>query len=183
MPDKILQVIPQPAGCDEIGRWLWALAEVRQRTLKLADDCDQQTLDWTSDDGENCIGTLLYHIAIVEMSWLYLDLLRQEFPEDVQYLLPLPVADENRRPSPLIGASLIEHVSRLHATREITVAILREMDAQEWRRLRPPIDGLDYEVTPEWAVFHLIEHEAGHAAQISSLKARSQRHFESHDSK
>ena len=46
------------------------------------------------------------------------------------------------------------------------------MDLAEWRRLRPPVNEQNYETTPEWAVFHLIEHEAGHAFQISSLKAR-----------
>lgn len=28
---------------------------------------------------------------------------------------------------------------------------------------------------PEWAAFHLVEHEAGHAFQISSLRARGTR--------
>ena len=62
MPAKTLQVIPQRARDSEIGRWLWALAEVREKTLSVVGDCDQQALDWPgSDSRENSIGTLLYH--------------------------------------------------------------------------------------------------------------------------
>jgi hypothetical protein len=181
MPDKTLHVIPIQAQHPEIGRWLWALAEVRKRTLALVDDCDQRTLDWTGPDGcENSIGSLLYHIAAVEMYWVFLDILGRNLSEDVKALLPLPGFDENQRITRLTGVSRSEHVDRLHSTRKVANAIFAEMDVKEWRRARAPLDGSEeYEVTPEWAVFHLIEHESGHAAQISSLKARSRRRFAS----
>lgn len=181
MPFKTLQVNPVQAKHAEIGRWLWALEEVRKRTLALADQCDQQTLDWTGADGrENSIGSLLYHIAAVEMYWVFLDVLGRDLPDDVNALLPFPGADENQRLTRLSGISLADHVERLHATRKIALPVFAEMDIEEWHRARPPIDKSDeYEVTPAWAVFHLVEHESGHAGQISSLKARSQRHFAS----
>jgi hypothetical protein len=30
---------------------------------------------------------------------------------------------------------------------------------------------MDYKVTPAWVVYHLLEHEAGHVYQISSIVA------------
>ena len=70
--ERTLAVNAQAAGyVPEIGRWLWAMNEVRRRTLRLVDALDQRVLDWEGPDGrENAIGTLLYHIALVEMSWV-----------------------------------------------------------------------------------------------------------------
>lgn len=45
-------VTPVPAQDPEIGRWLWAMEEVRRRrTLKLVTGLDQRTLDWEGPDG------------------------------------------------------------------------------------------------------------------------------------
>ncbi|QDT40695.1 DinB superfamily protein [Gimesia alba] len=168
-----LKIDPFAASDPEIGCWLWGLEEVRKRTLRLVSDIDQSLLDWRgADGGENSISSLLYHIAIVEMSWLYLDLLQQEFPPEVSEWFPIPMADEAGKVSHVAGMSLADHIQRLKATREIALSMFQKMELEEWRRLRPPVNDQPYETTPEWAVFHLIEHEAGHAFQISSLKAR-----------
>jgi uncharacterized damage-inducible protein DinB len=161
------------ASTPEIGRWLWALEEVRKTTVKSVGGCEQDAIDWCGSDGmENSIGSLLYHLAIVEMSWMYLDVLQQEFPPQVREVLPLPMADDTRRMTRVAGRPLSEHLDRLRSTRDLTLSILRTMDLEEWRRTRSPVDGADYQVTPEWAVFHVIEHEAGHAFQMKSLMAR-----------
>jgi hypothetical protein len=53
---------------------------VRVNTVR-GGNLDQQTLDWQGlDRSENSIGSLLYHIALVEMSWLFMDLLEEELP-------------------------------------------------------------------------------------------------------
>jgi hypothetical protein len=53
---------------------------VRVNTVR-GGNLDQQTLDWQGlDRSENSIGSLLYHIALVEMSWLFMDLLEDELP-------------------------------------------------------------------------------------------------------
>ncbi len=38
------------------------------------------------------IGSLLYHVGLVEMSWLFLDVLCQAFPDDVKADFPLDMA-------------------------------------------------------------------------------------------
>jgi uncharacterized damage-inducible protein DinB len=163
----------------EIGRWLWALQDVRRRyTLRLVRDLDERLVDWAGPDGqENSIGSLLYHIADVEMGWLYGDLKGlPEPPPAVLQLLPLPGREpDGKRLTRVLGVPLAEHVARLNRSREIFLKELEGMSSAEWRRLRPAPPPDDYDVTPEWVVFHLVEHEAGHAFQISSLKARGMR--------
>jgi len=68
-----LQITPLDGYDPEIGRWMWALQDVRRRyTLRLVKDLDERLVDWEGPDGqENAIGSLLYHIALVEMDWLY----------------------------------------------------------------------------------------------------------------
>lgn len=165
----------QPVSCraDEIGRWLYALQQVRQKTRKLIEGASVEMLDWAGpDDDQNSIGTLLYHIAFVELSWIYLDTLQMEFPEHVQTLFPHQGWNDANELTVVRSLSVEDHVARLDASRQITFDLLIDMPLEEWHRPRPPVDGKDYVSTPEWVVFHLIEHEAGHAAQISSLARR-----------
>jgi len=161
----------------EIGNWLWAMQEVRRRTLRLVQALDQRTLDWEGlDERENAIGTLLYHIALVELAWLYEDILLQpELLDPLQSDFPFPMEDAEGRQTPVLGVPVEVHLERLARSRALFLETFKQVSAEEWRRLRYPGD-VDYGVTPEWAVFHLVEHEAGHAFQISSLKARARRH-------
>ena len=63
------EVIPLPDYDPTIGRWLWAIERVRERTLKLADGLPAALLDWQGPDGKwNAIGSLLCHMAEVEIS-------------------------------------------------------------------------------------------------------------------
>lgn len=178
---KQLQILPLDGYEPEIGRWLWALQDVRERyTLRLAKNLDERLLDWEGPDGqENAIGSLLYHIAFVEMGWLYGDVKQMsELPPTVKQDFPFPGRERDRNHLTRVpGVSLADHIGRLNRSREIFLRELKGMSPDGWRRLRRPHDfsKVNYEVTPEWAVFHLIEHEAGHAFQISSLKARGSR--------
>jgi len=170
----VLQLIPLAGFETEIGRWLWALEEVRRQTLDSVMDLDPSTLDWAGAQGnENAIGSLLYHIALVEMSWLFMDIFERELPSEVVSLFPHAMATEGRL-TPVLGISLDAHLDRLRRSRGIFLETLRGMSVDDWHRLRSPKDA-PYQVTPAWATFHLIEHEAGHAAQIRTLKARAHR--------
>ncbi len=176
-----LQITPLDRYDPEIGRWMWALQDVRHRyTLRHVKDLDERLVDWEGPDGqENAIGSLLYHIALVEMGWLYGDLKQMtELPPAVKPDFPFPIGEPGRNHlSRVLGVPLAEHVARLHRSREIFLKEFQGISPDEWRRLRRPPDSekVNYEVTPEWAVFHLVEHEAGHAFQIGALKARGTR--------
>ncbi len=178
---RTLTVEALPGYPSEIGTWLWAMQEVRRRTLRLAEGLDQRTLDWEGADGrENAIGSLLYHIALVEMHWLYEDVMqRDDLPSTLKPDFPFGTREADGHLTRVLGVPLAEHVARLNRSREVFLEEFRAISPDEWRRLRRPYDfeKVKYAVTPEWAVFHLVEHEAGHGFQISSLKARARRLF------
>jgi hypothetical protein len=172
------QINPLPGYEPEMGGWLWALEEVRCLTLSLVQGVDQRTLDWEGPDGrENSIGSLLYHIAVSEMRWLFLGILRRDFP--LAAGAGLQHRDGRGRLTPVLGVPLADHLVCLRCSREFLLEALRPMSLAEWRRPCSPPCREGCEFTPEWAVFHLVEHEAGHAFQISGLKARAARVFAS----
>lgn len=155
----------------EIGIWLWAMEETRKKTKAYVVGIDQDIIDWAGlEDNENGIGTLLYHLAIVEMGWLHFDTLGQpeRFPKEDFPFEPLTEG----RITPVMGISLDDHLARLERCRAIFLERIKEITLTDWLRLRSP-EGEDYEVSPAWMGFHLVEHEAGHAAQIGVMKKRA----------
>ena len=170
---RVLEVRPLPGYPEEIGGALWAMQAVRRETEEAAQGLDRATLDWQgADGGDNAIGTLLYHIAIVEVSWLYLDmLLLPELPPAVRADFPWAMGN-GRGLTPVPGVPLADHLARLARSRTLFLEELRRMTVEDWRRLREPGDE-GYRVTPEWIVFHLVEHEAGHQYQIRSIRRRA----------
>lgn len=174
---RLLQAKALAGYPDEIGRWLWAMEAVRGKTLWMIEGLDQATLDWEGPDGQdNSIGSLLYHIALVEIGWLFTDMLQQSFPPEVERESPFEMWTPEGRIGPVRNVALADHVGRLERIRSIFLERMREMSLEDWRRLRSP-EGEEYDVTPEWAVFHLVEHEAGHQAQISAMKRRARQFF------
>ncbi len=175
-PVKLNHVKPLPDCDPEIGRQLWALEEVRRRTLDLVKGVGQATLDWEGSDGhDNAIGSLLYHIALVEAEWTFVDILGQDLPASVQVDLPYPAEDAAEKLTRVLGVGLDQHRKRLDLSRRLLLDEVRPMSLDEWRRPRYPAGRTDRQATPEWIVFHLIEHEAGHAFQISMVLARARR--------
>ncbi|MFD1678257.1 DinB family protein, partial [Alicyclobacillus fodiniaquatilis] len=138
---KVLHVAPLPGYPDEIGRWLWAMQITRSRTLELVEGLDQVTLDWEGPDGQdNSIGTLLYHIALVEMSWLYLDIFEEEFPPAVKNNFPFDMGRSNNRLTRVANVSLKEPLGRLVRSRSIFLDAFRQITLNDWRRIRNPAD-------------------------------------------
>lgn len=168
---ETLAVKPFEGYPAEIGVWLWALEETRSGTKVHVDGLGQDVIDWAGpEDDENSIGTLLYHIAAVEMGWLHFDVLGQpeRFPEAD---FPFEPFSEGRI-TPVMGVPLADHLARLDRSRAIFLERIKEINLVDWSKLRSP-EGEDYDVSPAWMVFHLVEHEAGHAAQIGVLKKRA----------
>lgn len=170
----VLVVEALPGLESEIGRWLWQMQEVRRQTIASVEGLPQEVLDWEGPDGgENAVGSLLYHIGLTEMLWLFMDIFEGELPDRVKAHFPFDAA-EGGRLTRVLGARLPEHLDRLQRSRAIFFDMLRDMTLKDWRTLRSPND-VEYRATPEWIVFHLVEHEAGHAAQVRSMKARALR--------
>jgi uncharacterized damage-inducible protein DinB len=152
----------------EIGRWLWALEDGRRRTKEALVGIDPRAVDWAPPEGGNSIGTILYHLALIEADWLYVEVLEQEsYPDEVAALLPHVARDARGRLTRVQSVGLDEHLGRLDAIRARLLAAFREMSVEEFRRKRSLPH---YDVTPEWVLHHLMQHEAEHRGQIGVLR-------------
>jgi uncharacterized damage-inducible protein DinB len=157
-----------------IGQWLWALQDARQRTMRELEGLTPAMIDWLPPDNESSIGTVLYHIADIEADWLYVEVLEQPLPSEVAALFPVATRDEHGRLTQVQGFSLEEHLRRLETVRALLLDAFRQMDLSEFRRVR----SLEYyDVTPEWVLHHLAQHEAEHRSQIGALRARAERNL------
>jgi uncharacterized damage-inducible protein DinB len=159
----------QPAEAKEqlIGRWLSYLEDERKRTKEVIENLSIPTLDWLEPSFQNSIGTLLYHIAIIEADWLYVEILEQPYPGFLSTWFPFAVRDEGGRLTPVQGWELGRYLELLDNVRREFVKHLSVMTLDEFLRVR----SLEpYDVTPEWVCLHLLEHEAAHRGQIFLLR-------------
>lgn len=148
----------------EIGRWLWCLEDVRRTLITELTGMSQSLLDRKIGQ-RHSIGTLLYHIALVEADWLYVEVLGTDWDPEISSLFPLECRTESNL-SHFEGESLEQHFYRLKKVREVFLTYFRSMDLNDWRKPRVLEQ---YEVTPEWVVYHLVEHESHHRGQIFQL--------------
>lgn len=165
MDKRKLVVTPSGQFPAEIAGWIWALEDARARTKRAVQDVAQDVLDWHG--AGNSIGSLLYHIAAVELDWLFVDVLGQEFPPEAYPWFPQEVRDESERLVAVVGESLSRHLERLDYVRNLLIQTYLQMDAQDFRR--PRIYD-DREVSPQWVLYHLTRHEAAHQGQILLIK-------------
>jgi uncharacterized damage-inducible protein DinB len=172
MNRRNLVVSSIPGYEEEIGRWLWCLEDVR-RTLKTElMGISQNVLDRKIDERQT-IGSLLYHIALIEADWLYEEVLCSEWDTEIRSLYPFKVRSEKGLLTEIRGQSLDDHFYRLNKVREVFLSHFRSMDITNWRKPRVLEH---YDVTPEWVVYHLIEHEAHHRGQIFQLLRELRNH-------
>jgi len=144
------------------------LEDTRRRTLEALVGLSTDALEWTLADG-NSIGSLLYHIALIEMSYLYEDILGLGWVAALQPLLPYDVRSEDGHLTALHGESLESHLARLAACRALLLQALGQMDDDALGRTRAVEGTL---ISPEWAFHHLMQHEAEHRGQIVEIRAQ-----------
>ncbi|MEW5987641.1 MAG: DinB family protein [Chloroflexota bacterium] len=157
-----------PAGYDpEVGRWLAALEECRRRTKRYLDGLDPAAVDWLDPQIRHSIGTLLYHMAAVEADWLYTDVMQQALPAAVAATFPHEVYDAQGRLTIVRAIPLDGYLELLDATRARFLDAFREMTLADFRR---PREFPDRQVTPEWVIQHLIQHESEHRSELWKLR-------------
>jgi uncharacterized damage-inducible protein DinB len=165
---KIVQPLD---GCDPlIGAALWGIEDARQRTREALRDLKPQTVDWQPAQGAHTIGTLLYHIAAIELDWLHSEVREGRSPDSIWDWFPHEVRDEAGMLTIVKGEPLEKHWQRLDAVRALLLDTFKSMTLAEYRRVRT---FERYDVTPEWVLHHLMQHEAEHRDEIRSLCQRA----------
>jgi uncharacterized damage-inducible protein DinB len=156
----------------EIGRWMWCLEDTRRRTLAAVEGISEAALEWRLDEQANTISMLLYHIAAIEVDYLYADIYEgREFPPEILRMFPYDVRNEEGALW-LVSDGYEQHMTRLAATRLRLLDAYREMTLADFRRVRT---FTDYAISPEWIVHHLMQHEAEHRGQIEILREQAER--------
>lgn len=164
MTGETLSVQPLSGYPETIGLDLWRLEDARARTLSVVKALTPVQLEAPTPSG-NTVATLLYHLAAIEADWLYAEVLQEDFPEDVLAHFPTDVRGASERLSRITGEGLEAHLERLGFVRTRLLERFTGMDETEYRRLRHLPD---YDVSPEWVLHHLAQHEALHRGQISA---------------
>jgi hypothetical protein len=157
----------------EVGRWLAALEDGRRDTLRELERVTPEMVDWYPSGPLNSIGTLLYHIGLIEADWVASDVLGLDDPPELAALLPWSdrehdgSAGSERRLWRVDGQSLDDHLARLAAIRSWVLERLRPMTNADFHRTR----SLErYDVAPDWALHHILQHEAEHRSHIAWLR-------------
>ena len=167
MPDR-RRLALDPVGDDpEVGRWLAALEDSRARTLQDVARVRADQVDRRPDGPLASIGSLLYHIGLIEGDWVASDILGLGEPPELVALLPWPDRDERGDLTVVTGVPLADHLARLSAIRQFALDRLRVLTGDDLGRLRAMPD---YDVAPDWAIHHLLQHEAEHRTHIAWIR-------------
>ena len=132
-------------------------------------------LSWQMAPGLNTVGMLLLHIAIWEV-YLIRRIVEedQEAAKSVETILGIPMSLEGI-PLPKDGMAPTELADKeysffeaiLHRARAYSKGVALRMTEEDFARV-VSIGNEKYpqNATPRWALFHVLEHFAGHRAQI-----------------
>ncbi|PYE55000.1 DUF664 domain-containing protein [Deinococcus yavapaiensis] len=148
----------------EIGAALWTLEEARRRTHESVTGLFDPDV---APAGLNAIGTLLYHIAAIELDWLFTEVRQEDFPDEAARWFPVDVRDEAGRLSAVVGETVQHHLDRLGWVRALLLDTFEHMTVDDFVR---PRSLPRYDVTPQWVLAHLALHESNHKGQILTLR-------------
>ena len=166
-PRRTMIAEPPEGVPPEVGRWLWVLADTRRRTLETLDGFDEARIDEPGPGG-NSIGTILAHVAVIETDWLCVEILGEEYPAELLALLPPEDRDAEGRLLATPGLPLARYLAALEAVRGYLVERVGGLTAGDLSRVRSLPE---YDVSPEWALNHIVQHEAEHRAEIAVTRA------------
>ncbi|HSM01633.1 MAG TPA: DinB family protein [Acidimicrobiia bacterium] len=162
--------IARPDGYEPgVGALLAMMEDCRERTLRLVEGLDPARVDEPTPWHGNTAGSLLYHVAAIELDWLYSEVMSKDFPEEAWSWFPHDVREEDGRLTPVLGEALELHLDRLAWVRDRMREELRALTDADLQAVRKT-DG-DRTVTPEWVFHHLMQHEAEHRGQLGEIMA------------
>ncbi|TMQ49633.1 MAG: DUF664 domain-containing protein [Candidatus Eisenbacteria bacterium] len=156
------------------------LAQLDDQNKNLTDDTRGATpeeLAWQAAPGMNTIGMLLAHIALVEVGWIGAAAVGLDFFKIDELPVKwadsgIPLAAGAAPPAALRGKDLAFYDDVLSRARAFTWRALAPLADADLARQRSRIrrDGTEVHYSVRWALYHVLEHEAGHYGQINLLR-------------
>jgi uncharacterized damage-inducible protein DinB len=182
VPDLIQRIMsPRPGTASPIaGLFLWQLDDQTRRLTEDTRGASAIELAWQPAPGMNTIGMLMAHIAAVEVGWIRAAIHGQDRDSGevlglTKRQIDMPLAPDAGPPAALAGRELPffdDLLARSRAFTRQSIAALTDLDLD--RRFRTPATwekaGGEFEATIGWALYHVLEHQAGHYGQINLLR-------------
>jgi uncharacterized damage-inducible protein DinB len=182
MPELVQRILePRPGTTSRLaGLFLWQLDDQSRRLTEDTRGALPDELAWQPLPGMNTIGMLLAHIAAVEVGWIRAALFGKDRDSGevlglTKREIDMPLAPDAASPAALAGRELPyfdDLLARARAFTRRSIATLSDADLD--RRFRTPASweagGGEFEGTIGWALYHILEHEAGHYGQINLLR-------------
>lgn len=162
-----LQEIPRDKNYNErISFLLGEMDDTRNLLLNEIKDFTQEELDFTPDiDKVETIGTLLFHIADVENSWMFEAVEGEELDlETWKYSFPLRQQLDPRQQT---GKPLEHYIKLLE---EVRSNVKKNMIKYTDKDLQKVFTNRFGTFTLEWVLYHIAQHESHHLGQINILK-------------
>jgi len=179
MTELLDRVLVPPAGyrSNEAGLYVLMLDDQTRRLREAIADVTPDELAWQPVPGQNTIGMLLVHLALVEVYWIQCGPGGRTSDEaDADYVRMLgitqdgdgmPLKADALPPAALVGKGLAYFDGLIDVARDHTKKVVREMtDADLERRFETP----RARYTMRWVLYHILEHFSGHFGQILLLK-------------
>ena len=175
---ETLLVAPLGYRSETVARFLWQMDEQQRRLTADTRGLSPEALAWQPAPGMNTIGMLLAHIAYAECHLVQVGL-EGKPTSDPRAIIGigeeeegLPLA-EGALPSPaLAGRDLVWFDGLLERarteTRRVAMGLVDDDLGRKLHRRRP--DGSERVFNVGWVLYHILEHQAGHHAQINLLR-------------
>lgn len=142
------------------------MIDTRNLLLKQIEDLTQEELDFSPDiDNIETIGTLLFHIADVENSWMFEAVEGKELDlETWKYAFPLR---QQLNPRQQTGKPLPHYINILNDIRDKVLKNLLKFNDNDLKKEYSNRFGT---FDLEWVLYHNVQHESNHIGQINILK-------------
>jgi uncharacterized damage-inducible protein DinB len=171
MTRREVRTLEPLADAPEVGRWLSAMEDGRRDTLREMEGVSDNLIDRRPPKSDNSVGTLLYHVALIEADWLFDDVFGISLDESaVAAWFPLADRDTDGVLTEVQGELVDTHLRRLAAVRQELMDRLQPMSVADFHT---PRAREQYDVSPAWVVHHLLQHEAEHRGEIGWLKRQA----------
>ena len=129
----------------------------------------QPYVDWSAKADDETIGDLLYAIAVHEVNWFFIGVLRQAPPPDVEALIQ---RDPENIAAFVRGQTMAQHYQRLQIIRNYLYKAYREMTLEDFQLTRM---GREFTCSPEGVAHELCQFEAERLSEITHLLAAARK--------
>lgn len=138
---------------------------VRRELIKTVEKLEINYLDFSLNElAFETIGTLLLHIAAVEWSWIFEDIVGLTMDFD-KWKLAFPLNSDVNLPQ-IKNKNIKFYLGKLE---EVRLEVYKQLQKMNDNNLDKIISSGEDQMTIEWILYHILEHEIIHLGQIKLL--------------